>query len=68
MITGQLLYVTAAFVSGIAIMFAYDVLLILREVVKLNLAFIILEDIFFCVLFLYAYISPINTQLVSVFR
>ena len=47
MIAGQLLYVTAAFVSGIAIMFAYDVLLILREVVKLNLAFIILEDILF---------------------
>ncbi len=47
MISGQLVYVTAAFISGIAIMFAYDILIILREAIKLPAAFIVLEDILF---------------------
>lgn len=49
MIIEQLMYVTATFISGVIIMFAYDVLLILREALPRPLAFIIIEDLLFWV-------------------
>ncbi len=49
MITEQLLYVTATFVSGLAIMFAYDALIILREALRRAWICIILEDFIFWV-------------------
>lgn len=47
MIRQQLIYVTASFASGMIIMLAYDVLLIMRIIIRRPLVLTALEDVIF---------------------